>query len=299
MISVCIPLHNYYINDFVMEIVKQCEKCNIIFEINIFDDKSDELFAIENRELGQNKFINYRYSNVNVGRAAARNKLAQTAIYDNILFIDCDSMPLKNSYIQDYLSITEFDVVCGGTAYIPEQKIRGSELRYKYGVKKEAVPANIRNKRPNRSFTTNNLLIKKSIIRKVKFNESITKYGHEDTLLGYDLDKAGYIIKHIENPVIHLGVETNDVFLAKTKQSIQNLVDIENNKDIDSSFLRFVKLVRIYKLAKKIGLSLLFRLFGSNAIAKMESRLVKSDNPSLLMFDFYKLLYYSGLAAKK
>ncbi|MEM9260646.1 MAG: hypothetical protein AAGA62_13425, partial [Bacteroidota bacterium] len=48
-------------------------------------------------------------------------------------------------------------------------------------------------------------------------------YGHEDTLWGQQLAKAGVGILHIDNPVTHLGLETSGVFLEKQHRAIHNL----------------------------------------------------------------------------
>lgn len=299
MLSVCIPVYNYFIQDFVNEIVKQCNELNINFELIIFDDNSDTKFASENCKLKSESNIIYHYNQKNAGRSAARNSLAKLAQYENLLFIDCDSMPYKNSYIKDFIKYSDYQIVCGGTVYTPEQNIKGRELRYKYGIKREEVGAAIRNKEPNKSFTTNNFMIKSEIIRKICFNESITKYGHEDTLLGYELEKGAYVIKHIDNPVIHLGVESNKVFMDKTKQSINNLIEIQNNINIDNDFLNSIKLIRVFKLLKFTGLAFVLGLCGSGIINRIELSICNSNNPSLVKFDIFKLLYYIKIRKSK
>ena len=57
------------------------------------------------------------------------------------------------------------------------------------------------------------MLIPKKIFLAIKFDESITKYGHEDTLLGIMLEKEKKEIFHINNPLYHNGIENNIIFL--------------------------------------------------------------------------------------
>jgi hypothetical protein len=78
-----------------------------------------------------------------------------------------------------------------------------------------------RAKHPWASFTGFNFIIDKSIFMKIRFNEDLKQYGHEDTLLGYQLRIAGVEIIHIDNALIHDGVESNEVFIAKTKLGVE------------------------------------------------------------------------------
>ena len=89
-------------------------------------------------------------------------------------------------------------------------------LHWLHGLKREQSFAKDRNIQPNRSFKTNNFFIEKKVFNKVRFNENIQGYGHEDTLFGYELDKQNFTIFHIDNPVVHLGLESSEEFLRKT-----------------------------------------------------------------------------------
>ena len=90
-------------------------------------------------------------------------------------------------------------------------------LRWKYGKKKEQLKASERNKHAHASFSTFNVLIDKSIFSKIRFNEELKQYGHEDTLLGYQLNIAGINVLHIDNGLMHDGVESNQDFLTQNK----------------------------------------------------------------------------------
>jgi GT2 family glycosyltransferase len=70
-------------------------------------------------------------------------------------------------------------------------------------------------------------LIHKSLFEKVKFNEDLAGYGHEDTFFGLELFGQGLIIRHIDNPLIHLGLESASDFLEKTATGIANLHRVE------------------------------------------------------------------------
>ena len=79
-------------------------------------------------------------------------------------------------------------------------------------------------------------LYKKSVFEKIHFREDIKNYGHEDTLLGYDLSRAGIEIFHINNPLEHIGLEDSVVFIEKTKTALQSLFLIEKQLLINPFF---------------------------------------------------------------
>ena len=89
---------------------------------------------------------------------------------------------------------------------------------------------------------TNNFISPKAIMKKIPFNEELIKYGHEDTFFGYELKKNYIKIIHINNPVIHLNLETNLKFIEKTKHSIENLILLKTKYP---EFIEYSKLLTI------------------------------------------------------
>ncbi len=102
-------------------------------------------------------------------------------------------------------------------------------LRWKYGKWREQRKASEKNKNPNEWFSTFNVLIEKTVFAKIRFNEELKQYGYEDTLMGYQLKKADIEVLHIDNGLIHEGLETNKEFLNKTKLGIENLSKLYEN----------------------------------------------------------------------
>ena len=166
-------------------------------------------------------------SEKNIGRSAIRNRLAMEAAGDHLLFIDADAMikGTAEAYLLKWVPMMNTArVICGGVLY-PETEPGDPDklLRWEYGRQREQKKASERNKHPHFTFSTFNFLIEKSVFSKIRFNEELKQYGHEDTLLGYQLKKAGIDILHIDNGLIHDGLESNREFLNKTKLGIENL----------------------------------------------------------------------------
>lgn len=295
MLSICIPVYNYSVTKLVKELTEQCEKTNIPFEINIFEDGSDDKFVEINKSITNHKNTNHLISQTNIGRSAARNHLANISKFDKLIFLDCDSEIPSDQYIKKYIENSKNHIVCGGTIYLKSQYSKELSLRYKFGINREMTSAESRNKQPNVSFTTNNFLISKSIFDKIKFREFLKDYGHEDSLFGFELKQNNFSIKHIDNPVIHCGLESNKVFFEKSLKAINNLVIIKNNASIDPAFTNDIRLIRNQRKAAKIGLNIFVKLIFNKFEKTIRNHLIKSTNPSLFWFNFYKLAYYTKL----
>ena len=292
MLSICIPVYNYDVGQLARSIYRQCNNANIDFEILVYEDGSiPEFVKINSDSLSS---INSRHliSTQNMGRSFARNHLAKNACFSKLLFLDCDSLIDDNEYIKNYLKNIEHQVVCGGTKYLNNQKKSGSELRLKYGFKREMTSAEKRNQNPNKSFTTNNFLVDKKIFEEIRFREELTKYGHEDSLFGFELKAANIKIKHIDNPVIHNGLETNKIFVEKTKHGIENLVFIETNISVDERFFNEITLISAYYKIKKTRLIFFVKTFNRLFGKAIEKHLIKSNNPCIYFFDLFKIGYY-------
>ncbi len=295
MLSICIPVYDYPVEKLIKELSKQCVSQKIEFEIIILEDGSEIDKSDTNKKLNTVSGVQHIHRNTNLGRSITRNQLADTAKYGKLIFIDCDSEIPSPNYIKNFIDNIESVIVCGGTMYTEAQKQEDSSLRLTYGFNREMIGADKRNQQPNNSFTTNNFMVSKSVFENIRFREFLTNYGHEDSLFGYELKTAGINIKHIDNPVIHIGIETSKIFLEKTFKGIENLLIIEANENINTKFLLDIKIVRAYNKFRKLGLIWQIRLFYKLSSNTIEKHLINSSNPSLLLFDFVKLAYYSKI----
>ena len=292
MLSILIPTYNYNVYPLVLELHKQCEKCGIDYEIVVLDD-AGELFFTENQAINVLNNCVFSANNHNSGRSKMRNLLAQKSKYDWLLFLDADTIPLHENFISTYtkyISATK-QIVYGGIKYSDEIPNENNTLRWYYGKKREAIEAEKRNSKPYISFLTLNFLIPKSFFEIVSFNENIPNLRHEDTLFSYEISKKKMAILHINNPIIHLGLDTNKVFLDKTRESVVALKNLVEKHLIEDSYVRLSQLfLKIKHLKCTFIFAYLFKKFKS----KTEKQLC-SKNPSMLLFDLYRLGYYCTL----
>jgi hypothetical protein len=296
MLSVLIPVFNFDICNLVHEISNQAVKAKVLFEIIVIDDASHEDFKIINREITHYEGVTYIEEKKNLGRSKIRNKLADISKYNYLLFLDCDSKIIKKNFLINYLrNIDTESVIYGGREYDSMDPEDGKyKLHWLHGIKREQIPAIVRAEVPNKSFMTNNFIISRKAFNRVRFNELIKGYGHEDTLFGYDLAAVNIVVKHIDNPVIHLGLESNEEFLRKTQEGIKNLKKIMSINGNAKKLIKDITLLAFYSRIKNFGLN----KFISYLYSRNEYRLRKnllSKNPNLILFDFYKLGYLCSL----
>ncbi len=289
MLSILIPIYNQDVRPLVYTLSKQCNKLKIRHQILCFDDFSDQKYKDLNKELAFKIDINYTEIPENLGRSRIRNWLGKAAYFEYLLFLDGDTVVKSKDFIKNYVEHARQDmVIYGGRKYTSQKpKSKKKILHWKYGTKKEALPAKKRSKNPWLTFQSNNFLIPQHIFEKHMFDESVQGYGYEDILYARRLQKAGISILHINNPTIHDGLEVNTVFIKKTENAIENLVKIYNEfPDINT------RLTKGYEHLKNYGLLSSFEWTYTKLKEKIQANMI-SDNPSISFFNMWKLHLFS------
>lgn len=276
----------------VNALLQQARALQIEFEILLFDDFSEQKIKDANQRLAEHEGIAYKEMPSNLGRSKIRNRLAEAAMGQYVLFLDNDGEIFSPDFLKDYWHArVDKGVVCGGTAY-PMIAPSGCELHFNYGFHREAKNATIRNKAGHQGFKSNSFLVHNSVFEKIAFDESLQQYGHEDTLFGLELFKQQIPIKHIDNPILHNQLEENAEFLKKTRLGLQNLQKI--TQKCDQEALDFFPMLKLALKIKNIGLAPallgLYKMVNKN----LEKNLT-SSKPSLRYFDLYRLGYLLSL----
>ncbi len=290
MISICIPIHNYYAYPLVRRLRNQIDKLNVSDEVEIvcIDDHSSGYHLKQN--MGIVDVANYLRLEQNVGRSRIRNLFLKYTKGDWLLFLDDDSL-VPDNFIKKYREKLDdkYGVIVGGRVYDKGCDDRIHRLRYLYGTKVESLPADRRSQHPYRSFMSNNFLVRRDVFEKIKFDQRITKYGHEDTLFGYRLEQNNIPILHVNNPVTNGDVETNPEFLHKTIEAVENLAYIYEFMWEDQKFCSSVRLLNTYAKVRRMNLQNLVYFFFKMLKGPLESHFVSGSGVSIAQFNFYKL----------
>mgnify|MGYP002624839681 CR=1 FL=1 len=188
-------------------------------------------------------------------------------------------------------------VVCGGTLYYEKRPQRDYLLRWTYGMKNEVQSALVRNKHPNDNFQAFNFLIHRNLFMNIRFNELLKNYGYEDTLFRFELTKRDIQVIHIDNPLYHIGIDSNLVYLEKTRQGVENLTLLMESPE-SQKLICHMRLLRYYQVFKKTRT--VFVVFGIFLIFR---RLILHNlngyHPNMALFNFYKLGYLCSLKYNK
>lgn len=286
MLSILIPVYNYNVLPLVNELVKQCNDSGITFEILCQDDASNSQENNLNHEINTLPNCSFFLNDSNLGRGKNINSLAQKAKQDWLLILDCDTFPAGSDFIQKYIdavSDSSKKIIFGGIIYEDKKPEKEQLLRWIYGQKRETS-----------AILTSNLWIKKDVFLQYSFDEAITKYGYEDLCFFSVLKKNNFDISRIDNATFHLNLETSEVFLNKTKIALENLIFLYNLKKISREDS---KIIKAFELLKKLKLARFSTFLFKKNITRIEQNLL-SQNPSLFLFDLYKLGYFSFLKGK-
>ena len=275
MLSVLIPIYNQDVTKLVRTLQGQLQLLPE-GEIICLDDGSELSRKEKNRHLSHLKSVHYRELPENIGRAAIRNQLASMSHFPYLLFLDGDSEIVSEDFLAKYWQQREENkVVVGGRVYPKRCPNAAVRLHWTYGTQRE--------RQSESGFQSNNFLIRKSVFTTIRFDESIRKYGHEDTIFGYHLEKENIPIKPITNPVLHASLETTDTYLIHQIEAIQNLKKLRNRyPDLET------RLTKTIDRLQKYGLCHIVRLLFKSFEKAIESNL-RSENPNLNVFDFFKI----------
>lgn len=290
-ISICIPIFQQKAIELAKELSAQAFQLKELVEILIIDDGSGEDWGLKNQDLNTIAKVKFEILESNIGRSSIRNLLASKAKGEYLLFLDGDSHISKPDFLLTYCHSLPAKLVVGGRIY-PEQVSGEYSLHWKYGRLRESKSAEIRKIKPHTNFHSNNFLIDKMLFQSILFEEKLNQYGHEDTLFGFRLEEHNIPIEHINNPVLHGTLETNQEFISKTELGLQNLLLL-------NSLVPEIKgkssLLKLFLKTKKLGLhSFMMSLFRNQKVSLLKN--LKSKNPSLKKFNLYKLYYLVSIS---
>lgn len=283
MLSILIPTYNYNVIALTKALLKELASLNLQYEIICIDDASTNAdVKRKNKELENFNNCNYKELTKNIGRSSIRNLLAEKANYENLLFLDSDVLPSNEKFIGNYINALQNNqVVFGGIKY-PKIAQSNAVLHHKYGSKRET----------KLDFITQSFAIKKKVFNTVKFDESFKSYGFEDLLFYKSLKKVGITISRINNPIYHYGiVQNNQLFIEKEKESLKTLNTLFLTNNITT---KEVKLLKFYNFLKNVKMASIFGLFTKKNDKLLIKNLI-SKNPSLFVFDIYRLGFFCRL----
>lgn len=301
MISILIPVYNYDCTILIKALCSQCVSLrdsdnDFDYEIILGDDCStDESCITALSEIAKLPRCRLLHQDVNIGRAAIRNRLYEISCGDYLLFIDCDAEIVSDDFVKRYYNERQnADVICGALCN-PSEKPYGCELRYKYEKEAELAgqrSVSFRTARPYDMLSTFNIMFRREVFGSILFDDRCTEYGYEDVLMGIRLKEEGYSILHTDNALLHRGINSNSSFLKNTEAGIRALYRIGEPLLSHSNLANTALRLKRWHL---MGVFIFFfKLFKSIIRSNLLGR-----HPSLLLFKVYKLGYLCALMDKQ
>lgn len=292
MISVLIPTYNYVCYTLACDLHRQLSVYGGEYEIIVAEDGSDDQETItENDKVTMLPGCVHLVRKENIGRARIINYLVREAKGEWCIIMDSDAEVVSDDYIRKYAGcMTDGADVFVGDLVNPDSLPQAdATLRYKYEKAAERFrTAEFRNHHPFERFCTFNFMARRDTLLEVPFDERCTEYGYEDTLMGLELKRHGKRVSHIDNPLRHLGFDSNAVFLRKTETALHTL------KKIEGSLLPYTGMGRLVLRIRAVHLTALVKVIYRLARPLLRYNLL-GNRPDLTSFSFYKLGYFLSL----
>ncbi|MBL4595936.1 MAG: glycosyltransferase family 2 protein [Robiginitomaculum sp.] len=224
ILSVLIP---YYHDDPLPVLAALLAQLPVGVEVILYDDGTqDEVVNQRIRQvvLTTNHPVQLLICAKNNGRSTARNQLTLAANGQYLLFLDADMQPGNSDFLQIWMNeITNHRpaVVFGGFL-VPEQVThRDQRLHRAISAASDCLSAQQRMKIPAKHVCTSNLLVRRDVLDICTFDSEFVGWGWED--VEWAARAAQYFaITHIDNPAVHLGLESADTLVARYRDSAKN-----------------------------------------------------------------------------
>lgn len=184
----------------------------------------------------------------NKGRSSARNALTGFARSDWVLFLDADMLPQTDQFLANYLSAIQLgdaDILFGGFSVSDKKQSNATELHRVFSQTSDCLSAVDRQISGPQYVCSSNLCVRKSVLDKEAFDPNFFGWGWEDSEWAARVSKA-HIIRHLENPALHLGLETTETLLSRFKESGSNYLRFTN------AHPELARTLTLYKLSTKL-----------------------------------------------
>jgi len=203
----------------------------------------------------------------NEGRSKGRNRLAQAARGDFLLFLDSDMRPDDDRFLQTWATLARTDrpaVVFGGFSLLQAPTDVRFAVHRAMATRSECLDAAARSFAPEKYVYTSNLLVRRDVFDQEAFDPAFTGWGWEDVEWAMRVSRR-HPIRHIDNPATHMGLDTVQALAGKYEQSAANFARvIARHPDIVSAYPSF----RAAKALKRVpGLSPIRRAIRKAATA--------------------------------
>jgi glycosyltransferase involved in cell wall biosynthesis len=203
----------------------------------------------------------------NNGRSATRNALFEAARADWVLFLDADMRPARETFLQSYLSLIEAqtgDILFGGFEVEDRAEDADRNLHRALSEVSDCLTLDERQAAGPQYVASSNLCVRRDVLLKEPFDSGFSGWGWEDSEWAARVSKR-FTLLHVDNPAIHLGLETTETLLRRFATSGPNYCRFTAaHPDLATT-------LPLYNISKKLG-----RLPGQSLMRPVLKASVKS-----------------------
>lgn len=220
-------------------------------ELLLFDDGSADSSLTDRMKIALHTFPGPHalvQAKKNAGRAHARNRLAELATSDWVLYLDADMVPDDGHFLTRYMralaSLDGPSLVVGGFSLRGVRRRPGNALHHAQSVVSDCVSAEQRARDPGRYVFTSNLLVHRAVLGAVAFDPGFRGWGWEDVDWGLRVAER-FSVQHIDNTAAHHGLIMNDALIRRFETSGQNYARLLSRHPQACSRMALTRAMRI------------------------------------------------------
>lgn len=162
----------------------------------------------------------------NQGRSATRNALQKQAKADWVLFLDADMRVDHPDFLQTYLDAMNdpnapADILFGGFTVEDQAKDADTDLHRVLSQSSDCLSAAERSRAGAQFVASSNLCVRLSVLREDPFDPEFVGWGWEDSEWAARVSRT-HNLRHLDNPAVHLGLESTDTLLSRFASSGPN-----------------------------------------------------------------------------
>lgn len=278
-LSVLVPFYRDDPTETLCTIAQQADRR---VEILAWDDGTDDPVLTQRISDGLSTLdadVRVHSNTTNRGRSHARNALVASARAPWVLFLDADMVPDNDNFLENYLDAIAADagdVLFGGFTVLPRGP-RATRLHRELTRRSDCDPAAIRTLHGPKHVASSNLCIAAPVLEAEPFDPGFKGWGWEDSEWAARV-AARYRLVHLDNPAIHLGLESTDTLLRRFATSGPNYARFAR------AHPKLVQDLPLYRHARRLA-----ALPGQAAMRPLLKALVKAPLPITLRILALKL----------
>ena len=156
--------------------------------------------------------------------------------------------PETDTFLATYLKEIEknaADIIFGGFTVPGKKQSNDTELHRAFSQTSDCLDARERSAKGPQYVASSNLCVRKSVLQDEPFDTGFSGWGWEDSEWAARVAKK-FSLKHLDNPALHLGLESTETLLSRFKTSGPNYIRFTK------AHPELAKSLTLYKMSQRL-----------------------------------------------